>query len=197
VTTTENDVQGTEQAEDANGTTETTEAPAAEAKNPTHLDLVKAVWKLGYDLSGWGERDLFCVDGVNGYLRHLGLPELREVDGNMEVADSYLDAWHAYHTWTATGEVDPTDDQYQRNYLARSLRAYLRREQPKPIETMNEWLVELGIEPFAPPAPPRHAGRYDVSYTESREVNSARIQEALRREFGNLDLRVTYVGRIA
>lgn len=188
VTTTENDVQAT---------AESTEPTTAEVKNPTYLDLVKATWKLGYRLSSWGDDELFCVDGVNGYLRHFDLPELVEVDDNMEAADKYLEAWHAFKTWTPTGEVDPVDDQSARERLARSIRVYLQRERPKSRETMNEWLTELGVETFAPPAPPRHVGRYDLSYTESREVNSARIQEVLGREFGDLDLRVSYVGRIA
>ncbi len=176
-----------------NGTPETTEVSTPEVKNPTYLDLVKATWKLGYDLSSWGERDVFCVDGVNGYLRNFGLPDLREVDGNMEIADSYLEAWHRFQTWNPTG-FDPANDEVDRNRLARAIHTYLRREQPKPIEVMNEWLAELGLEAFAPP---RHVGRYDVSHAQTNEVTSARIQEALRREFENLNVQVTYVGRIA
>lgn len=201
MTTTENE-RDVENVVSTNGTPEVAEASVPTVKYPTYLDLVKAVWKLGYDLSGWGDRDVFCVDGVNGYLRHFGLPNLVEVDGNMELADEYLEAWHKFTTWNTSGTFTEADDQEMRARLARSVRAYLRREEPKPRETLNEWLTELGLEAFAPPAPPRHIGRYDVSYNASNNVTSARIQEALRLAFGeradqDLDVRVSYVGRIA
>lgn len=193
MTTTEN-TEITENAEVTEDSIETAQPTAP--RNATYLELAQATWKLGYRLSSWGDDDLFCVDGVNGYLRHFDLPELREVDGNWDAADSYVKVWHDFRTWTATGEVDPADDQDRRERLARSIRAYLQREQPKSRETMNEWLTELGVETIAPPAPRRHIGRYTIGYTESTEVNSARIQAALSREFPELSIRVSYDGRL-
>lgn len=171
-------------------------APVAEVKNPTYLDLVKATWKLGYDLSGWGEQDIFCVDGVNGYLRNFGLPELKHVDGNFELADQYLEAWFNWTTWNTAGELTEADDRENRARLARSVRAYLRREEPKPIEVMNEWLVELGLEPFTPPAPPKHTGAYHVSHNANATVNSAMIVQAMQAMFPDAGIEVRYDHRV-
>lgn len=188
MTTTEDNVQTNEPVE-ADAPTEA----VAEVKNPTYLDLAKATWKLAYDLSPYGDRDTFCSAGINEYLDYFDLPKLVELDGNTELADKYIETWHAFKTWNATG-ADPADDQFFRNHLARAVRAKLQRDEPKPRDVMNGWLAELGLETFTPP---RHEGRYNVSYTATTEVNSARMQEALRREFPNIDLRVTYTGRVA
>lgn len=187
MTAIENDAQVTQPADDV----------AAEVKNPTYLDLVKATWKLAYDLSAWGRRKIFCVDGVNEYLRHFSLPELKPLDGNMELADTYLEAWHAYQTWNATGEADPADDRDARERLGRRIRTHLRREQPKSIATMNEWLTELGLELLEPPAPPRHAGMYRITHNATTEVNSARIAQALNAQFPGLNVEVSYDRRLA
>lgn len=189
MTITEDSIQSNDDA------TEPT-APVVEVKNPTYLDLVKATWKLGYDLSGWGDQDIFCVDGVNGYLRNFGLPTLVHVDGNMELADKYLEAWHAFETWNVTGELDEADDQENRARLSRSIRAYLRREEPKPIEMMNEWLTQLGLETFAPPPPPRHVGAYHVEHNADATVNSAMIVRAMNAMYPEANVSVSYDHRV-
>lgn len=197
MTTTENEVENQDSTTE-NGTTESTqEATTPTEQNPTYFDLVKATWFLALDLSSWGEQGVFCVNGVNEYLRAFGLPELIELDGNDETAENYLRAWYNWENWSVPGESSDSDDYVKRTTLARRIRTKLRRDEPKSRELMNEWLVKLGLDPLAPPPPPRHTGRYDVSYIESNQVTSARIQEALRQTLENLDVRVTYVGRIA
>lgn len=190
--------ENTENVATPNGTEPTPEVESTEpaVKYPTYLQLAKAVWKLAYDLSPYGERDTFCVDGVNGYLAHFDLPKLVEVEDNVELMDSYVDAWFRFKYWTATGEFDPVDDESLRSSLARRVRTYLGREEPKPRATMNEWLTELGLETFAPPAPPRHVGSYHVTYDASTEVNSERIAEALRQQFPTLNVQVAYERRV-
>lgn len=201
MTTTENEINEINENQDStieNGTTESTqEAAEPTEKNATYFDLVKATWLLARDLSSWGERDVFCVNGINEYLRAFDLPELIELNGNDEIVENYLRAWYNWKTWSVVGELSDQDDYVLRTALARRIRVKLQRDEPKSRETMNEWLAELGLDAFAPPPPPRHTGRYDVSYTESNQVTSARIQEALRQTLENLDVRVTYVGRIA
>lgn len=176
-------------------TTESAETPATE-KNPTYFDLARAVWLLAYDLSPFGERDVFCVDGVDTWLRALDLPELMDDD---ERADDYLRAWFNWKNWAiaASGEISPEDDATLRANLARAVRTRLEREEPKPRATMNGWLQELGLEPLEAPRPPRHIGRYRIGYEASTEVNSAAIVEALREKFPTLNVEVTYDGRIA
>lgn len=194
VTTTENDVQvNAEATEDANGTAETTEAPAPEVKYPTYRELAFATWKLAYRLAY--DESQFCSEGANEYLEYFQLPRLVHVDGNEELKDNYLTAWFRFNFWNAitdAGELDGADDLHNRTRLARTIRTYLERREPKSRVVMNGWLAELGLEPFAPP---RHAGRYEISYIESTAVNSARVTEALRREFPELDVQVTYERR--
>lgn len=189
MTITEDSIQANDDA------TEPT-TPVAEVKNSTHLDLIKATWKLAYDLSGWGEQDIFCVDGVNGYLRNFGLPELVHVDGNMELADQYLEAWYKWETWNVAGVVNFDDDQENRARLARSIRAYLRREEPKPVNVMNNWLIELGLETFEPPAPPKHTGAYHVTHNANATVNSAMIVQAMQAMFPDAGIEVRYDHRV-
>lgn len=184
-----------------NADVDATEAASAEAsetpavKYPTYRELLNATWKLAYRLAY--VEDQFCADGANEYLESFGLPRLVHTDDNEELKDSYLASWYGFRYWDTRGELTPEEDTAARDRLARSIRRKLERNEPKSRATMSAWLTELGLEPFAPPAPPRHAGRYDISYTESNQVNSARIQEALRQVFDNLDVRVTYVNRIA
>lgn len=170
---------------------ETTEAAAV--KYPTYRELAGAVWKLAYKLCF--DEDAFCSDGTNEYLRRFGLPELVHVDGNEELKDKYLDAWFNYTHFTTTTWTEQ-DDAYARANLARTVRDDLERNEPKSRATMSAWLNELGLESFAPPAPPRHIGRYDVSYNASNQVNSAVIRNALRSALADLDVQVSYVGRI-
>jgi hypothetical protein len=198
VTTTENDTQVGDAPESLNGTVETTEPTV---KNPTYLELATAVWKLGYELSSYGGDDMFCVDGVNGFLRAFDLPELVEDDTD---ADNYIAAWFGWKYWADLDDAKqlaPSMDAALRGDLVRRVRVKLQEDKPKSRDVMNGWLVDLGLEEFAPPAPPRHTGRYDVEYNASTEVNSARIQEALRLAFGeragqDLNIRVNYVGRV-
>lgn len=188
--------EGTIENEDAthmNGTTEAAETPAPTVKHPTYLDLAKAVWKLGYRLSSWGSDDVFCVAGVNNYLRHFDLPELVEIEGNLELADNYLNAWYAFKTWNVAGELTEVDDQDMRASLARSVRAYLQRQEPKPRETMNEWLADLGLDAFTPP---RHIGAYHVSHPANVTVNSAMIAQALNAMYPDVQAEVSYDHRV-
>lgn len=195
MTTTENDTQVGDTPESLNGTVEPT-APAV--KYPTYLELAKATWKLAYDLSPYGEQDMFCEDGVDSFLRALGLPALVEIDGNNGLADEYVTAWYNWQNWRSTGTLADQEDYALRSDLVRRLRAKLQHDEPKSLDVMNGWLTELGLETFAIPVR-RHVGRYDVAYNASNEVNSARIQTALRTIFADPDLNVVvnYVGRIA
>lgn len=193
MTTTENEAQVDETTEAANGITE--DAAAAPAvKYPTYRELVFAAWKLAYRLCY--NDDAFCSEGANTFLRTVGLPELVHVDGNEELKDGYLSAWFGFQHWSTLGQLTDQDDYRLRTRLANSIRRRLERDEPKSRETMNEWLVELGLEPIAPPPPPRHAGWYEISYIESTAVNSARVADALRREFPELDVQVAYQRRI-
>lgn len=186
-------IENTENAQMMGDLAESTE-PVAEVKNATYLELAKATWKLAYDLV-WGDRSIFCMEGTNDYLRAFGLPELKPLDGNMELADSYLDAWNAYTNWTPT-DRDPANDQAMRAQLARTIRTYLRRQEPKPIETMNEWLTELGVETFEPPAPPRHIGVYHIEHAPDVTINSALITRALNEVVPNARVSVSYDRRV-
>lgn len=128
-------------------------------------------------------------------MSYFGLPELVHVDGNEELKDKYLTAWFDFTHFTTTTWTED-DDRHARTNLARRIRRRLEQNEPKSRATMNAWLTELGIEGFAPPAPPRHEGRYNVSYNASTEVNSARIREALATVFPTLDVQVSYNGRV-
>lgn len=187
MTVTENGVEATSVAG-----VEPTPAP-----EPTYFDLVKSVWLLAWDLSPYGEQDTFCEDGVNQFLADLGLPKLIE---DADQAESYLRAWFGWQAWnhSAAGEISPEDNAGLRSDLAGRLRRKLEHDEPKSRETMNGWLTQLGLDGITPPPPVRHTGRYDVSFNASNRVNSALIQEAVRAALGeDLDVRVTYVGRIA
>lgn len=182
-----------------NGTPETTEAAAPEVKYPTFATLAKATWKLAFNLSSRGDEDVsrdHCVSGTSSFLERLELPGIGDIE-SLERADSYLDAWLGFKHWRATGELSPEDDEWLRSRLVNRLRNTLRSEEPASRDVMNGWLAELGVEPFAPPAPPRHTGSYHVSYNASTEVNSAKIQEALNATFPELSVQVTYTGRVA
>lgn len=183
-----------------NGTPESTETTEPTVKYPTYVELAKATWKLAFALSTRGEdedvsRD-HCVDGTSSFLERLELPRLGDVR-SLEQADRYLDAWLGFTHYREAGELSPEDDVWLRNRLVTRLRETLRSAEPASRDVMSRWLVELGVEPFAPPAPRRHTGAYHVSYNATTEVNSARIAEALRREFPNLSVQVTYTGRVA
>lgn len=181
-----------------NGTAETTEYTTPEVKYPTFAELAKATWKLAFDLSSRGDEDTsrdFCVGGTNEFLETLELPSLGDVE-NLEHADEYLNAWLKFKHWRPTGELSPEDDQWYRNRLVQRLRHSLRNREPASRDIMNTWLVELGLEPIAPPPPPRHVGTYQVEYNASTVVNSAKIQEALRAVLPELNVQVTYTGRI-
>lgn len=163
-------------------------------KYPTYLQLAKAVWHLAYRLAY--VEDAFCSDGANEYLSAFGLPALVPTDDNEELKDRYLEAWFGFTHFTATPWTEQ-DDARERARLVTRLRRKLQRDEPKSVTTMNEWLTELGLETFAPPAPPRHAGNYNVSYDASTEVNSARLAEALRERFPTLNVQVSYQGRVS
>lgn len=179
---------------EATETTDVTETQPAEpaVKYPTYRELAFATWKLAYRLAY--REDAFCTDGANEYLERMALPRLEYVANDVALQDKYLEAWFNFTNFRATSWTDEEDARARAN-LARRVRRELERGEPKSRETMNGWLTELGLEPFAPPAPPRHTGRYDVSYDESTEVNSARIQEALRALFPTLNVEVGYIGR--
>lgn len=161
VTTTDNSLvdELTEVDPGSNGTAESTEVGGEETSNTRYLDLVKATWLLAYDLSSWGDQDLFCVDGTNEWLRAFGLPELVETDGNAEIAENYVTAWFNWQNWNVASELTEADDRAWYEALARRIRTKLLRDEPKPRDTMNGWLAQLGLE--------------------------------------TLDVRVSYVGRIA
>lgn len=195
MTALENEPRVDELTEAENGTTETAEPTV---KNPTYRDLAFAAWKLAYRLAF--DDNVFCREGTDEYLEYFGLPKLVYVDGNDELKDNYLRTWLAFSNWQVTGDLSEAEDQAARGRLARVIRRYLDLQEPKPRETMSEWLVELGIEPFTPPAPPapvRHTGRYRVTHNATTEVNSARIVRALQREFPSLDVAVEYDGRVS
>lgn len=174
---------------------DTTENIVAETtvKYPTYRELAGAVWKLAYKLCF--DEDAFCSDGANEYLERFGLPKLVYTEGNEELKDKYLEAWFNYTRFTVT-EWTEQEDARARAALATTVRRDLERNEPKSRATMSAWMDELGLESFAPPAPPRHEGRYNVSYNASTEVNSAVIRNALRAVFPTLDVQVSYAGRI-
>lgn len=175
---------------DNNADSEPTSQP--EVRNATYLELAKATWKLAYRLAYTD--NVFCAEGTNEYLRAFNLPELVHAEGNEELKDKYLDAWHNFTNWTTLGnDVDPEHDAHMRQQLARRIRTRLQREEPKPVATMNQWLTELGLDPFAPP---RHVGSYHIEHAPNATVNSERIARALNAMFPEVEATVSYRRRV-
>lgn len=161
-------------------------------KYPTYAELVRATWKLAFEMSSRGDSESFdyCVAGTNEFLTAFELPTLGDVE-DLERADDYVDAWLRFKHWRATGELSPEDDAALRSVLERTIRATLAHKEPSSREVMNEWLRDLGLTEIKPP---RRRRGYDIGVRlpNNEYLRANVIRDVLNAAMPGIDAEVTY-----